>query len=54
METENKIRTLEEFNNKIGWYQNGIGGLFYYDGVIWDSVPEDGLRNLEYLGDGHR
>lgn len=33
-----------------GWYQNGSGDLFHYDGVIWDTVPKEEIRELEYLG----
>lgn len=33
-----------------GWYQNKIGDLYHYDGTIWDSVPSEAIRDLEYLG----
>ena len=33
-----------------GWYQNGNGDLFHYDGVIWDNVPKEEMKELEYLG----
>jgi hypothetical protein len=35
---------------KPGWYQSDRGDLFQYDGVIWDKVPDQSLRSLEYLG----
>jgi hypothetical protein len=33
-----------------GWYQNSSGDLFHYDGVVWDTVPSESVRNLEFLG----
>lgn len=35
---------------KVGWYQNSDGGLFHYDGVVWDVVPDEKISRLEYLG----
>ena len=35
---------------RVGWYQDNKGGLFHYDGVVWDAVPDAGAQNLEYLG----
>lgn len=34
----------------IGWYQNAMGRLYHYDGVIWDDVPEERIQDLEFLG----
>lgn len=34
----------------VGWYQNSCGDLFHYDGVIWDSVPNEKIEDLEFLG----
>jgi len=36
--------------SKSGWYQNANGDLFHYDGTVWDSVPKEAIRDLEYLG----
>ena len=33
-----------------GWYQNLATELFYYDGVIWDKIPDEKINELEYLG----
>lgn len=33
-----------------GWYQNVSGDLFHYDGVVWDSVPAESIKDLEFLG----
>lgn len=33
-----------------GWYQNSIGDLYHYDGVVWDKVPAEKIENLEFLG----
>lgn len=33
-----------------GWYQNRKGELFHYDGVVWDVVPAESIKDLEYLG----
>lgn len=33
-----------------GWYQNGDGKLYHYDGVVWDEVPGEKIEKLEYLG----
>jgi hypothetical protein len=33
-----------------GWYQNLATELFYYDGVIWDKIPNERINELEYLG----
>ena len=35
---------------EAGWYQDGDGNLYKYDGVIWDEVPKERLEKLEYLG----
>ena len=35
---------------KEGWYQNGEGKLYHYDGVVWDDVPSERIDELEYLG----
>ncbi len=35
---------------KAGWYQDGQGNLYQYDGVIWDEVPKEKIEKLEYLG----
>lgn len=37
-------------NTTPGWYQNLKGELFHYDGVIWDTVPNEKIKDLEYLG----
>lgn len=33
-----------------GWYQNIKGDLYHYDGVVWDSVPNEQIKDLEFLG----
>ena len=33
-----------------GWYQNSVGVLYHYDGVVWDEVPSEKINDLEYLG----
>lgn len=33
-----------------GWYQNAASELFFYDGVIWDKIPDEKINELEYLG----
>ena len=35
---------------EIGWYQNSVGVLYHYDGVVWDEVPTESIENLEFLG----
>ena len=48
---DNKGKFTETIQTvSTGWYQNSRGELFHYDGTIWDSVPEDRLQALEYLG----
>lgn len=34
-----------------GWYQNSRGDLFHYDGTVWDEVPNERIKDLEYLGE---
>ena len=34
-----------------GWYQNSKGDLFHYDGIVWDNVPGESIKDLEFLGD---
>ena len=34
-----------------GWYQNSRGDLYHYDGVIWDEVPNEQIKDLEFLGE---
>lgn len=34
-----------------GWYQNSKGDLFHYDGIVWDDVPGESIKDLEFLGD---
>lgn len=41
---------MKTFDLFSGWYQNGNGQLFYYDGVVWDVVPSERIEKLEYLG----
>lgn len=33
-----------------GWYQSVSGGLYHYDGIVWDEVPSEQIEKLEYLG----
>ena len=33
-----------------GWYQNIKGDLYHYDGVVWDNVPDEQIKDLEFLG----
>lgn len=33
-----------------GWYQNAVGDLYHYDGVVWDTVPSERIQDLEFLG----
>lgn len=33
-----------------GWYQDSVGELYHYDGVIWDNVPKVKIDDLEFLG----
>lgn len=33
-----------------GWYQNSVGVLYHYDGVVWDNVPDGKISDLEFLG----
>ena len=35
---------------RVGWYQDGKGSLHHYDGVVWDSVPNGQIEELEFLG----
>lgn len=53
------VPTIEEKANHVnsistgmkkGWYQDPKGSLFYYDGIIWDTIPVASLASLEYLG----
>lgn len=51
---DEKGRWIEDFNKheevKQGWYQNRVGDLYHYDGTVWDEVPGEMIRDLEYLG----
>lgn len=57
-EAEERYRNLDfikkersKFNEVVsGWYQNSVGVLYHYDGVIWDEVPKETINDLEYLG----
>lgn len=49
-EQDTKHVNLFPTGMKEGWYQDPKGFLYRYDGVIWDTVPEASLNNLEYLG----
>lgn len=33
-----------------GWYQDSVGELYHYDGVVWDKVPKAKIDDLEFLG----
>lgn len=33
-----------------GWYQDSVGELYHYDGVVWDNVPKEKIDDLEFLG----
>jgi hypothetical protein len=42
--------TRDHVELEPGWYQDSQGDLFKYDGVVWNEVPSEPLKNLEYLG----
>lgn len=45
-------RTVKEaMKHMKGWYQNSKGDLFHYDGIVWDDVPGESIKDLEFLGD---
>ena len=45
-------RTVKEAKKHMkGWYQNSKGDLFHYDGIVWDDVPGESIKDLEFLGD---
>lgn len=33
-----------------GWYQDSVGELYHYDGIVWDNVPSEKISDLEFLG----
>lgn len=39
-----------EVSVRAGWYQDGDGNLYNYDGMIWDVVPKERVEKLEFLG----
>lgn len=49
---DEKGRWIEGIPEEVrqGWYQNKKGDLYHYDGVVWDKVPEEQIKSLEYLG----
>ena len=50
---DDKGRWVKEVEAAVkGWYQNSAGDLFHYDGVVWDSVPQEKTEDLEFLGNG--
>ena len=46
-------RWVEEARTAVkGWYQNSVGDLYHYDGVVWDDIPSEKIEELEFLGNG--
>lgn len=45
-----RVEALRKSNAEVGWYQDGAGGLYHFDGQVWDVVPEEMTKRLEYLG----
>ena len=54
MVTLEKLGFMRHEENKepvrSGWYQDSVGGLFHYDGLVWDIVPRHRVQDLEFLG----
>lgn len=45
-----RVQAMRNQDVGIGWYQDGDGGLYHFDGQVWDVVPEEMRKRLEYLG----
>jgi hypothetical protein len=46
----NRVQSMKNQDLGIGWYQDGSGDLYHFDGKVWDAVPERFTKGLEYLG----
>lgn len=45
-----RVQAMKIGDAGIGWYQDSDGGLYHFDGKVWDVVPEEMTKRLEYLG----
>lgn len=45
-----RVEAMKNQDAGAGWYQDGAGGLYHFDGTVWDVVPEEMTKRLEYLG----
>lgn len=45
-----RVQAMKSQSAEVGWYQDSDGGLYHFDGLVWDVVPEEVTKRLEYLG----
>lgn len=45
-----RVQSMKDQDKGIGWYQDTEGNLWHFDGSVWDVVPEQMTKRLEYLG----
>jgi hypothetical protein len=45
-----RVQAMKNQDVGVGWYQDSDGGLFHFNGTVWDVVPEELKKRLEYLG----
>lgn len=45
-----RVQAMKNQDAGMGWYQDSEGGLYHFDGQVWDVVPEEMTKRLEYLG----
>ncbi len=45
-----RVQAMKDQDKGSGWYQDAEGNLYHFDGSVWDVVPEEVTKRLEYLG----
>jgi len=45
-----RVQAMKDQDKGTGWYQDSEGNLYHFDGSVWDVVPEEMTKRLEYLG----
>lgn len=47
---EKRMEAMRKQDAGVGWYQDDAGRLYHFDGQVWDVIPEEITKRLEYLG----
>lgn len=45
-----RVQAMRDRDKGVGWYQDDNGGLYHFNGSVWDVLPDEVTKGLEYLG----